>query len=294
MRVGVIGLGVMGHPMARHLVEKLPAGSRVAVTGRSRAKAARLEPLGVQWVDTAAELAALVDTVIYVVPDLPQIRESLDGADGLLAGADHPLTVVVSSTTSPEGLRVLAAEAAERTDGRVSIIDAPISGGQEGAEAGTLSIMVGGPADIVTPVLPALATMGNPVHLGPTGAGQVAKACNQVIVAAQVVALSEASVIAERAGLDVLEMFTLLQGGYAGSRIMEVKKRRFAEHDHSPSGAAKFMIKDLSAALEEAGATRTATPLTELLLDVFTSVTDAGYGDQDTAVVQAWIEKRNA
>ncbi len=170
------------------------------------------------------------------------------------------------------------------------VVDAPVSGGDEGATVGTLAVMVGGAPEDVAVALPVLAATGTAVHLGPLGAGQVAKACNQMVVAATLVALSEAAVVAERAGLDVAAMFDLLAGGYAGSRVLEVKKRRFATHDHSPSGAAKFMVKDLSFATDEARSTKTATPQLDVLRAVFTDLTAQGMGDLDTAVVQAYIE----
>lgn len=196
---------------------------------------------------------------------------------------------MVSSTTSPTGLRDLAAELTQRTGGSLRVVDAPVSGGVEGAREGSLAIMVGGAAQDVDPVLPVLATMGRPVHLGPLGAGQVAKAANQVIVAAEVVALAEASLLAERAGLDVAAMFDLLGGGYAASRILEVKKQKFVDHDHTVAGAARYMVKDLTAAQEEAESTHTSTPLAAVLLELFAGLTEAGLGDLDTTVVQEYL-----
>ncbi|WP_255491652.1 NAD(P)-dependent oxidoreductase [Actinotalea sp. JY-7876] len=288
-RAGVVGLGVMGAPMARHVLE---AGLPLHVTARRPASAAPLVDAGAAWHATPRELAAHVDVVVLMVPDLPDVLAVLDGPDGLLAGVRGPLVVVVGSTASPTGVRELGATLRERTDGLVSLVDAPVSGGQEGAEAGTLSVMVGGAPHDVARAMPVLAATGTAVHLGPLGAGQVAKACNQMIVAATVTALAEAAVVAERAGLDVGAMLDLLGGGYAASRLLEVKKHRFATHDHSPSGPAKFMVKDLGFALDEAQRSGTATAQTELLLEVFRGVTDAGLGDLDTSVVQAWVESR--
>jgi 2-hydroxy-3-oxopropionate reductase len=150
--------------------------------------------------------------------------------------------------------------------------------------------MVGGDEDEVLPVIDILRAAGTPLHLGPVGAGQVAKACNQLIVAAEVVALAEASLLAERAGLDVAKLFGLLLGGYASSRVMEVKAHRFATHDHSPSGPAKFMIKDLRAVAEEAEQSGLALVTIEPLRKIFTDLTNAGFGDYDTAVVQRYLE----
>ncbi len=290
VHVGVIGLGVMGRPMAINLLRRLPAGSSVHVTARQRDSTAPVLAAGARWHATAREVAAAVDVVVLMVPDMPAVRAVLDGPDGLLAGVTRPTVLAISSTVSPDAVRTLDADVRTATDGLLHVVDAPVSGGEEGAVAGTLSVMVGGAPDDVARVLDVYRAVGTPVHLGPLGAGQVAKACNQIIVAAQVLALGEAAVIAERAGLDLLTMFDLLGGGYAGSRILEVKKRRFADHDPSPSGPARFMVKDLTAATEEARRTDTPTPQTDLLLRVFTDLTRRGFGDQDTAVVQAYLE----
>lgn len=292
LSVGVIGLGVMGRPMALHLLRRLPPGASVHVTARRPESAAAVLDAGARWHPTAREVAAAADVVLLMVPDVPAVRAVLDGPEGLLAGVDRPTVVCVSSTVSADAVRELDHGARAATGGLAHVVDAPVSGGEEGAVAGTLSVMVGGAPDDVARVLDVLRAVGTPVHLGPLGAGQVAKACNQIIVAAQVLALGEAAVIAERAGLDVLTMFDLLGGGYAGSRVLEVKKRRFAEHDHRPSGAARFMVKDLTSAVAEARRTATPTPQTDLLLRVFTDLTRLGYGDQDTAVVQAYLESR--
>lgn len=285
--VGVIGLGVMGAPMAGHA---LRAGHSVHVTARRRESAAPVVGLGATWQETPRELAKSCGIVILMVPDLPDVSDILTGPNGLLAGVEAPLLVVVSSTVSPEGIRELGKQLRASADGLVNLIDAPVSGGQEGAEAGTLAIMVGGADDDVAVAHGVLSAMGTVAHLGPLGSGQVAKACNQMMVAATVMALGEVSVVAERAGLDLDKLFGLLAGGYAGSRILDVKKDRLVQHDHSPSGAARFMVKDLGFATEEARLSNTATPQLDTLREGFSALTAQGFGDQDTAVVQAWIE----
>ncbi|SDE56765.1 NAD(P)-dependent oxidoreductase [Auraticoccus monumenti] len=295
-RVGVIGLGVMGAPMAGHV---RAAGFATTVWARRPAGTEGLARAGAAVAATPAALAAVSDVVLLVLPGVPEIDAVLDGADGLLAagppgsedrasGGDRVL--VVCSTVSARDVEELAARPALRAAGW-RVVDAPVSGGVHGAEAGTLAVFVGGAPEDVEVVLPVLRATGAPVHLGPLGAGQVAKACNQVVVAATVTALGEAAVLAERSGLDVAALFDVLGGGYAGSRLLEVKKERFAAHDHSPSGAARYMIKDLRAALDQAGRSGTTLPLTAGLLSTFTALTDAGLGDLDTAVVQAWIER---
>lgn len=277
----------MGRPMAEHI---LRAGFELHVTARRPVSAAGIVEAGAHWHDTAREVASAADVVVLMVPDLPDVTAVLEGDDGLLAGVTGPLQLIISSTASPDGVRRLDEQLDAQTAGLVRVVDAPVSGGEEGAKAATLSIMVGGSDTGAALAQTVLAPCGRVVHLGPLGAGQVAKACNQLIVAATVQALGEASVIAERAGLDVARLFDLLGGGYAGSRIMEVKAHRFAEHDHSPSGPAKFMVKDLTFATDEARRTGTGTPLLDVLRGVFTDLTSAGFGDQDTAVVQAYVE----
>lgn len=286
--VGVVGLGAMGAPMTRNLLTAAP-GTAVSVYGRTPVKLAGLVAAGATAVPTPRDLAEAAEVVLVVLPDLPDLEGLLDGPDGLLAGVHRRTVLVVSSTVSPEGIRTLAGRLDERTGGLLRVVDAPVSGGEDGAVAGTLSIMLGGdPADCAF-VQPVLATMGTPVRLGPLGAGQTAKACNQMIVAATMLALGEAAVIAERSGLDLAALFELLGGGYAGSRMLESRKRRLVEKDHSPSGAARFMIKDLGFAAAAAGATSTTTRQLPALRAAFAELVERGHGDQDISVVQAYI-----
>ncbi|MCC2309951.1 NAD(P)-dependent oxidoreductase [Cellulomonas chengniuliangii] len=287
--IGFIGLGVMGRPMAGHVLDGVASEGRGLVlldSGRGNADA--LIERGATGVSTARAVAEACDLILVMLPDLPQLRGLLDGPDGLVAGLRRPTVLVICSTVSPDGVRELDAELAARTD-LLRLVDAPVSGGEIGAVAGTMSIMVGGPRGLVDQVMPVLSLMGTPVHLGPLGAGQVAKACNQLICAAQLVAIAEAAVVAERAGLDVGRLLTLLQGGYAASTILADKATRFAEKDYRVSGAAKFMVKDLAAYRAEADRTTTRTVIADRLHEAFSDLTALGMGDQDTSVVQAYI-----
>ena len=166
-----------------------------------------------------------------------------------------------------------------------------VSGGVEGAEAGTLSIMVCGEERDVTDTWAVLSACGNPVHLGPLGSGQVAKACNQMIVASTILALGEAAVLAERSGLDLTELFRLLGGGYAGSRILESRGDRIIPEDYSPSGVAKYMVNDLDFASAVA-ATGTHPVLLPAVKAAFEEPTALGHGDSDIAVTRRYIEQR--
>ncbi len=290
--IGFIGLGVMGHPMASHILQaqqtNQAADSQLVIHDFNRSRVADLLAAGANWADTPSQVAAVCDVVIVMVPTIDNIRDLLAGPEGLIAGTAKPWTLIVSSTCSAQEMRDLGHEfAAKKLP--ITLVDAPVSGGAEGAQAGKLSIMVGGDKASAELACAVLKPAGEPVHLGPLGAGQVAKACNQLIVAAEVVALAEASLLAERAGLDVTQLFNLMMKGYASSRVMEVKTHRFANHDHSPSGPAKFMIKDLRAVVEEAQQSKLALVSVDALLQVFTELTEAGLGDYDTSVVQDFI-----
>lgn len=290
--VGFIGLGVMGRPMAGFLLDDLKQrGGTLLVNNNVREPAEDLIARGAEWCATGGEMARRADIIVFMVPDLPQVKSVVYGEDGILE-AGEPVTIVVCSTTSALGLVEFGATIAAQSGGLIKVVDAPVSGGQTGAEAGTLSIMVGGDDEVVAPVLDLLSACGTTAHMGELGTGQITKACNQMIVSATVIALSEASTLAEAAGIDVAKMFELLQGGYAGSTIMKDKATRFATHDHSPSGPAKFMIKDLGSALDISTAFGLYTPQTELSRREFTQLTDAGMGDLDTAVMQAWLESQ--
>ncbi|MDY7542226.1 NAD(P)-dependent oxidoreductase [Cryobacterium sp. 5B3] len=289
--VGMIGLGNMGLPMALNLLRASGPDRhirKVTVTGRSRERSAALLAAGAAWAGTPRELAEQSDVLILMVPDLPQVEEVLFGPDGV-AEASTELVVVVSATVSSAGLRTVDARLRHGTHERMVLVDAPVSGGTEGAEAGTLSIMVGGDVEPVARVLPVLSACGSPLRLGPLGAGAVAKACNQLIVAATMSAIAEASVIAERSGLDLGALLDLLQGGYAGSRVLETKGRRLVERDYTPTGAAKFMVKDLSFAADAAADTRTVAPTLAAVRESFLRLTEAGLGDQDLAVIHRYV-----
>ena len=280
--VGIIGLGSMGKPMAGHIID---AGHDVVVLHRSLHKAE-----GARAVDSPRHMARQCDVVILLVPGAPEIDGVLDE---LVEGArerdaDHDrLILVISSTVSPVDITRW-----HRDTSGVEFVDAPISGGEAGAIRGDLSIMVGGDDAAVGLVSDVLSSCGRPVHLGPLGSGQVAKACNQLICAAEIVAISEASVVAERAGLDLAKLLDLLQGGYAGSVIMNDKTPKLVAHDYSVSAQAAFVHKDVSAYLDAARATGTKSVLGGPIANAAEQLIDAGLGEQDSAVFQKWVAER--
>ncbi len=288
--VGVIGLGMMGRPMAANLLEH--GDGTVHITGRGQDRYADLVDAGAVWHDTARSLAHEVQVLLLMLPDLPQVEEVLAGPDGILAAQPADLLLIISSSSSPVGVRELADRLSQTTAGAVRVVDAPVSGGVDGAEAGTLSIMVGGEDRDVAQAQAVLAACGNPVHLGPLGSGQVAKACNQMIVASTILALGEAAVLADRSGIDLAEMFRLLGGGYAGSRILETRGDRIVTEDYSPSGVAKYMVKDLGFASAVAEATDTHVVLLPAIKAAFEELTAQGHGDNDIAVTRRYVSQR--
>ncbi|TDE91678.1 NAD(P)-dependent oxidoreductase [Occultella glacieicola] len=292
--LGVIGLGTMGAPMAAHLLAAADDPGRLHVTARRPAAAADLVAAGAVWAPSPAALAAECTVIVTVLPDLPELWEVLEGPAGVLSGRTGDLLLVVCSTSAPDGVRALGVELTERTGGAVRVVDAPVSGGREGAIAGTLSILIGGADTDAATAADVLAPCGRSTHLGPLGSGQVAKACNQLVVAATTVALAEAAVIADRSGLDLSALFEAVGGGYAGSRLLEVKGPRFVAHDHEPASAARLMIKDLDFALAQARSVGTPTEHVQFLRGLFAEVVTAGLGDLDSSVVQRFLEERSA
>jgi 2-hydroxy-3-oxopropionate reductase len=259
------------------------------VWNRSPEPAAELAAAGATVARTPAELAAAAPVVLTMLPDLPQVEEVLHREDGLLAGMGRGSVLVVMGTVSPVGVRELGARL---EPAGVSLVDAPVSGGDVGAEQATLSIMVGGRPEDVARVRPLLAAMGTTVdHLGPLGAGQLAKACNQIVVAATLTALSEALVLARKGGLDAQRVFAVLGGGLAASRVLEVKGPKLLGGDFRPGGAAAFQHKDLGFALAAARAEGVALPLTALVDQVYGAAVSSGFGDDDHSVVVRVIER---
>ncbi|MDW9239846.1 NAD(P)-dependent oxidoreductase [Burkholderia thailandensis] len=255
MDVGFCGPGLMGAPMIRHL---LSAGHRVHVWNRTRAKADALAAHGAQVVDTPAELAARVQTVMLCVLDAQAVGDVVFGASGVLAGdaaARRVTRIVDHSSIPPAATRAYAARAAALG---ASWVDAPVSGGVPGAEAGTLAVMAGGAQADVDAVRGLIGAYASRVtHLGDAGAGQTAKLCNQAIVTASVTAIAEAVGLAQASGIDAARLAEALAGGWADSVLLQTFVPRMTSTGHPPIGALKTFQKDVDAiadAARDAGA----------------------------------------
>jgi len=274
--IAVLGMGAMGLPMARNLAR---AGFPVTVWNRTPGRDGEARSAGAVAAATPAEAALPI--VLTVLPDLPDVVEVLAGEHGLLAGwkeagVEKPLLVVMG-TVSPTAIRALGDRLPD-----VRLVDAPVSGGDVGADAATLSIMVGGHADDVLRLRPYFAALGTTVrHLGPLGAGQLAKACNQIVVAATLTAVSEALALAVKGGLDPEVVVEVLGGGLAGSRVLDVKKEKWLTHDFAPGGRAVNQLKDLVFAVEAGREIGVPLPVTATVEQLYSAMCALGFGDDD-------------
>ena len=240
MRIGYIGLGIMGKSMARNILKK---GFNVVVYNRSQAAVQELVGEGATAASSPAEVASQVDVVFTNLPDSPDVEKVVLGENGIIYGAHPGLIFVDNSTIKPATARKIASRLAEVG---VQSLDAPVSGGDIGARNGTLTIMVGGPADTLDKVMPVFLAMGKSVtHVGDSGAGQIAKAANQIMVAAQMVAMGELLVFAQKAGADPRKVVDAIKGGAAQCWTLDVKPPRLFSGNRQPGFKAAMQLKDM-------------------------------------------------
>jgi 2-hydroxy-3-oxopropionate reductase len=284
--IGFIGLGLMGKPMAKNL---LKAGFPLVVHSRSRGPVDELAALGATPANTPREVAASSDVVITMVPDTPDVEAVVSGPEGLLAGARPGLIHVDMSTISPLATRRLAA--LEKGAG-VVMLDAPVSGGTVGAEAATLSIMVGGDEAAFHACQPVFAALGKRItHMGSSGAGQTTKACNQIMTGGIYAVMSEALVLAAKSGLDPAKVVEVLSGGAARCWALEVRAPKILKRELQPGFKASMQYKDLNIVAETARAEGVPIPITALTRELYAALLAAGNGDLDNSAVVTVIEK---
>ena len=284
--IGFIGLGRMGKPMARNL---LAAGRRLVVHNRSREAVGELEAAGAMAAASPREVAAAAGAVITMLPDSPDVEAVLRGPDGVFAGAAKGTLLIDMSTISPVVARRLAQEA--RAIG-CEMLDAPVSGGTAGARDAALSIMVGGSDAALARARPILEVLGKTItHVGGPGAGQVCKACNQIVVALTIEAVGEALVLARKAGVDPAKVREALLGGFAQSRILDVHGRRALERNFTAGFKARLQLKDLAIALEAGREYGAVMPATAVVADLYKSVCAAGDAEADHSVLMAHVAR---
>jgi 2-hydroxy-3-oxopropionate reductase len=284
-RIGFIGLGLMGKPMARHL---LAAGFQLAVFNRSQAAIDELASDGAMAASSPRAVAEQSDIVITMLPDGPDVESVVEGPGGLLEGAGAGLLLIDMSTISPLTTQKLAAMLEPRA---ISMLDAPVSGGETGAHAATLSIMVGGSEEDFRRAQPVFAALGKTItHCGPCGSGQIVKACNQVLVALIIEAISEALVLGAKSGVAPDIILKVLSGGLAQSRFMDLRGASMIQHVFEPGGKAAFHLKDLRIVKQLAQANGVVMPMGTLVEQLFTSLVAHGGGNLDHSALLTVIE----
>ena len=286
LRVGYIGLGLMGKSIARNI---LKAGFPVVVHNRSRAAVDELVAEGATAANSPKEVAEQVDIIFTNLPDSPDVEKVALGENGILAGAKAGLIMVDNSTIKPASARMIADKLKEKG---VFSLDAPVSGGDIGARNATLTIMVGGDAGALEKVMPVFQAMGKTItHVGEAGAGQVAKAANQIMVAAQMVAMGELLVFSKKAGVDPRKVVDAIKAGAAQCWALDIKPPRLFDGNRNPGFKSYMQLKDMNIVLDTAKEYDVPISGTEANTKLYQMMIDMGLGESDNSAVVGVIEK---
>jgi 2-hydroxy-3-oxopropionate reductase len=279
-KIGYIGLGIMGSSITRNLMK---AGHELVVHNRSQRIVDQLVGEGAKRAHSPREVAEQVEFVFTNLPDSPDVEKVLLGSSGIVEGAHEGLIYIDNSTIKPETARVIAARLAEVG---VVALDAPVSGGDVGAREGTLTIMVGGPEDAFKKAEPLFRAIGKAwVLVGDSGAGQIAKACNQIIVGAQMVALAEALVTAQKAGVDPMRVVDAIKGGAAQMWTLDVKPPRLFAGNRQPGFKAYMQYKDLGIVMDTARTYGIPLPMTAMTQQLYAAMLEQGNRELDNSAI---------
>ncbi|OLN29361.1 2-hydroxy-3-oxopropionate reductase [Desulfovibrio sp. DV] len=285
-KIGFIGLGIMGKPMCRNL---LAAGYQLTVFSRTKANVEAVTSHGAAYAPSPAAVAEASDLVITMVPDSPQVREVLLGEAGVVHGARPGLYVVDMSSIAPLASREIAAALAEKG---VRFLDAPVSGGEPKAIDGTLTVMVGGDAADFEAVSPVLSAMSAAVtRVGEVGAGNVAKLANQIVVALNIAAMSEAFVLAAKAGVEPELVYQAIRGGLAGSTVLDAKAPLVMDRKFDPGFRIKLHAKDLANVMQTAHELHVPLPFTASVMEVMQAMLADGCGEDDHGSIIRYFEQ---
>lgn len=288
MRLGYIGLGTMGAAMAENLMK---AGFPMTVWNRTQSKADRFVAMGAKLAGSPADVARNSDLVFVNVSDTPDVLEVVLGKHGVIEGAHPGMILVDHSTIKPAASRQIYEALKEKG---VFALDAPVSGGDIGAKNGTLSIMVGGETEVLEKVIPVLKVVGKTItHVGEAGAGQVAKAANQIMVAAQMVAEAELLIFAQKAGADPQKVIEAIKGGAAQCWTLDVKAPRLFAGNREPGFKSHLQAKDLNIVMETAREYLAVLPATAVNTQLYNGMVAAGSGELDNSAVIQMIEILN-
>jgi 2-hydroxy-3-oxopropionate reductase len=277
-RIGFIGLGVMGRPMARNLLAR---GFALVVHSRSRGPVDELVAAGAQAADSPADVAAQARVILTMLPDSPDVVSVLEGPHGVFSALEPGSLIIDHSTISPAVAVRLAARAA--TLG-AAMLDAPVSGGEVGAINASLSIMVGGEPSAFERARPILEAMGNPeriIHIGASGSGQLCKVCNQMVIGGTLAAVSEAFALARKAKVDPSRVRAALLGGFASSRVLEAHGERILQSNYKPGFRTKLFAKDLRIASDTLLQHQTPAPVAAAVQQLVSALMASGKGDVD-------------
>ncbi len=286
--IGFIGLGLMGKPMALNLLKK---GFSVVVHSRSRGPVDALVAAGATAADSAAAVARAATRIVTMLPDGPDVSVVLEGPNGVFGAISKGTVIVDSSTIAPAIARRLAVRAAELG---ASLLDAPVSGGEIGAIDGTLTFMVGGDAAALESVRDLLGAMGKPeriVHVGDSGAGQICKACNQIVLGGTMAVVAEAIALSRKAGVDPMKVRAALMGGFAQSRVLEVHGERMITGNWKPGFKAKLFKKDLGIAMNTLADNGVPAPASAVVQQLVQAQIAAGEGEEDYSGIAKVIFK---
>lgn len=286
MKVGFIGLGIMGKPMSKNLVK---AGYDVVVYNRSHEAVAELEACGAVPASSSAEVASSCDVIITMVPNSPDVRDVCLAEDGIASKAKKGTVVIDMSSIDPVESRAIGAELEKKG---IELMDAPVSGGEPKAMDGSLSVMVGGRKVTFDKYYDLLMVMASSVtYVGELGSGNIAKLANQMIVALNIAAVSEALTMAKKAGADPKLVYQAIRGGLAGSTVMDAKAPMMLKHDFKPGFRIELHIKDLANALNASHSVNAAVPLTAQVMEIMQSLKAYGMEKEDHSAILKFYEK---
>ena len=287
-KIGFIGLGIMGKPMAKNL---LKAGYELTVYTLEPETVKEMETLGAKGASTNREVAENSEIIFTMVPNSPHVREAVFGKGGIAEGAKPGLDIIDMSSIAPLESKAIAEALKERG---INMMDAPVSGGEPKAIEGTLAFMCGGRQEIFDQVKDILSCMGSSVTLcGDIGAGNATKLANQIIVACNIAALSEALSLGKKMGVNPENIFHAIRGGLAGSTVMEAKAPMMLEHNFKPGFRIELHVKDLNNAMDAAEITDTKLPLTESVLEMMKTLHQQGKGGNDHSGLMEYYEQLN-
>lgn len=286
MKIGFIGLGIMGKPMAKNLIK---AGYDLTVLDLNKSAIEELTALGAQAGESSKDVASKCDLIITMLPNSPHVMSAVLGAGGVVEGAKEGSVVIDMSSIAPLSSREISAALEAKG---IAFLDAPVSGGEPKAIEGTLSVMVGGKKDVFDKYYDVMKSMaGSVVYVGESGAGNIAKLCNQVVVAINIAAVSEALILAKKAGVDPDLVYQAIRGGLAGSTVMEAKAPMMMDRNFKPGFKIDLHIKDLNNVLETSHGVGVSLPITAQVMEMMQAIKLDGCGVEDHASIVKFYEK---